>query len=101
VWLLRHTAGATWRDLGFAPLRLRRAVCLGLVAFLAAAPLVYLVQTVAAGLLPSSIAPDPAGLFVFAAALGFVYFRTHRAAPIVVVHMALTGTTLVLLVLLR
>jgi membrane protease YdiL (CAAX protease family) len=101
VWLLRRSAGATWEDLGLAPVRLGRDLCMGLVAFAAAAPLVYLAQTIAIGLLPRSIAPDPAGLFVFALALGFLYYRTHRAGPSVVVHMALNGTTLALLVLMR
>lgn len=99
VWLLRRTAGATWTDLGLTPLRLRRDVGLGLVTFLAAAPLVYVTQTVASLLLPSWVAADPAGLFVFAIALGFLYFRTHRTVPVVVVHMALNATTLALLVL--
>jgi membrane protease YdiL (CAAX protease family) len=101
VWLLRRTAGTTWADLGLTPVRLRRDVCLGLVAFLAAAPLVYVTQALALLLVPQWMAADPAGLFVFALALGLLYFRTHRAVPVMVVHMALNATTLALLVLMR
>jgi membrane protease YdiL (CAAX protease family) len=99
ILLLRRTTGATWEDLGFNAHRLARDVRTGLIAFVAAAPLVYAAQTAALLLLPRRIAPDPVGLFVFAVALGFLYFRTHRAAPSIVVHMALNGTTLVLLLL--
>lgn len=99
VWLLRRTTGATWEDLGLVPRRLARDVRMGLVAFLAAAPLVYGAQALALWLLPRSIAPDPVGLFVFAMALGYVYFRTHRATPSIVVHMTLNGSTLALLLM--
>lgn len=101
VWVLRRACGATWRDLGLVPRRLARDVLTGVIAFLAGAPIVYLFQAAAMLLLPDWIAPDPIGLFVFSVGLGYLYFRTHRAAPSIAMHMALNGTTLLLLLLIR
>lgn len=41
--------------------------------------------------------PDPVALFVLALALGYVYQRTHRVLPCIVVHACLNGTTMLLL----
>jgi membrane protease YdiL (CAAX protease family) len=38
--------------------------------------------------------PDPIALFVLALGLGYVYQRTHRVLPCIVVHMMLNGLTL-------
>lgn len=38
--------------------------------------------------------PDPIPLFVLAVALGYVYQRTHRIVPSIVVHLLLNSTTL-------
>jgi membrane protease YdiL (CAAX protease family) len=47
-------------------------------------------------LLPDYIAPDPIPLFFFSVALGAIYHRTHRLAPLIVLHAALNGTSLML-----
>ncbi|HRX79050.1 MAG TPA: CPBP family intramembrane metalloprotease [Pirellulaceae bacterium] len=41
--------------------------------------------------------PDPIPLFFLALALGFVYQRTHRLLPCIIVHACLNGTTMLLL----
>ena len=38
--------------------------------------------------------PDPVPLFVFALGLGYVYQRTHRAWPCILIHMLLNGLSL-------
>lgn len=101
VWWLRRLCGATWTDLGLVPRGLARDALVGVVAFVAAAPVVYGAQILATLLLPRWMSPDPIALFVFALGLGFLYYRTHRAAPSIAMHMALNGTTLLLLILRR
>ena len=41
--------------------------------------------------------PDPVAIFVFALFLGYLYQRTHRLVPCVVVHMLFNGLSLVML----
>ncbi len=41
--------------------------------------------------------PDPAALFILALALGYIYQRTHRLLPCIIVHACLNGTTMLLL----
>ncbi|MBC8352638.1 MAG: CPBP family intramembrane metalloprotease [Planctomycetes bacterium] len=41
--------------------------------------------------------PDPIPLFFLALALGYVYQRTHRLLPCIIVHACLNGTTMLLL----
>jgi len=94
VWLVRATAGATADDLGWAPERLWPDVRLGLLAFLAAGPPVYLIQLLMNLVLPSNVAADPVALFFFTLVLGLLYLRTHRIVPSVVLHVALNGTSL-------
>jgi membrane protease YdiL (CAAX protease family) len=48
---------------------------------------------------PEHIAPDPIPLLLFASVLGFLYFRTHRIVPSIVLHMALNGTTMAMTLL--
>lgn len=45
----------------------------------------------------SDPAPDPIPLFVFALALGFVYQRTHRLLPCVVMHVLLNAFSMAVL----
>ena len=46
--------------------------------------------------------PDPVPLFVLALGLGYVYQRTHRLLPCIVIHFLLNGWTMAtMLVLLR
>ncbi len=70
-------------------------VALGLVAFMAVAAPIYVLQGVLQMHL-KEVAADPITLTVFAAVLGFLYFRTHRLVPSILLHMALNGTSLLL-----
>jgi membrane protease YdiL (CAAX protease family) len=93
VWT-RYRVGATAIDFGWAPRRILPDLRLGLIAFLAVAAPIYGMQTVLSAWLPRSIAPDPVAIFFFAIALGILYYRTHRAAPSIALHMALNASSL-------
>jgi membrane protease YdiL (CAAX protease family) len=51
-------------------------------------------QAVLSARLPAYIAPDPIPLFFFAVALGFLYFRTHRIVPLIILHAIFNGASL-------
>jgi len=95
VWV-RARAGATVRDLGWAPEHLGSDVRTGLLVFAAVAVPIYAIQIIVWSLLPEGVAPDPVPLFFFALALGIVYYRTHRIVPAIVLHMALNATSLMI-----
>jgi len=95
AWL-RRFVGATASDFGWDGRRLWADVRLGLWSFLAVAPPIYLLQYALIRLLPSYLAPDPFTLFFLALVLGFLYFRTHRLAPPVVLHAALNSASVFL-----
>lgn len=97
--LLRATSGATWADLGWDHRRLGADVRLGLTGYLAALAPVFAIQILAMKLLPKDVAADPAAIFVFALALGWLFLRTHRLAPSIVCHMALNGQTVLIVLL--
>jgi len=99
VCWLRIRSRATLSDLGFDPHRLPADIRLGLLAFLAIAAPIYLLQWLCSAVLPADAAPDPIPLFFFALALGTLYYRTHRIVPAIVLHMALNATALALLLL--
>lgn len=92
VALLRLRCGATLEDFGVVPRELSGDVKLGLLAFLAVTPLVYLINIAVKKLLPESIVADPIPIFFLALALGILYFRTHRIVPAVVLHMAFNAS---------
>jgi membrane protease YdiL (CAAX protease family) len=48
---------------------------------------------------PGDIRPDPIPLFVLSLMLGYIYQRTHRIWPSIVVHFCLNGLTMVALML--
>lgn len=91
IWRFR---GATAADFGFVPEKLGEDIRLGLLAYVAWAPLVLMIQAIATSLLPGWFAADPIALFVFALVLGTLYYRTHRIVPAIVTHMALNTTSL-------
>lgn len=91
IWRFR---GATLTDFGIVPEKLWEDVRLGLLAYLAWAPPVLIIQAIATNLLPTWLAADPIALFVFAAVLGTLYYRTHRIVPAIVTHMTLNTTSL-------
>lgn len=93
VWL-RGDTRATAADLGFVTEKLWPDVRTGLLAYVAIAPILFTLQAGLSWLLPSRIAPDPFSLLPFALLVGFLYYRTHRLVPSIVVHMGLNGTSL-------
>lgn len=94
-WLYWHT-GVTALDLGWDRRQLWSDVRLGLLSFLAVAPPIYLLQYTLNQFLPNYLAPDPFTLFFLALALGYLYFRTHRLLPAIVVHAALNTASVFL-----
>jgi membrane protease YdiL (CAAX protease family) len=96
VVLLRWRTGARAADFGWTPGKTQGDLGIGLAAFAAVVPPVYLLQYGMQKLLPQCVAPDPIPLFFLAIALGVIYFRTHRLLPLVVLHAALNAATLAL-----
>ena len=98
AWLRFRAPDLTAADLGIDPRRVKSDIGLGLVAFLAVAFPIYLSQFVLKSLWATVIpvAPDPIPLFFLALVLGFLYYRTHRLLPSIVLRMALNGTTLLM-----
>ena len=66
----------------------------GLLAAVAVCPPVYFLLFASSLLVPRHLAPDPIPIFFFAVALGTLYYRTHRLAAPVVLHMALNTASL-------
>jgi membrane protease YdiL (CAAX protease family) len=97
AWL-RARWGTTLADFGIEPRRLGRDFALGLAAFLAVAPPIYLLQMALVQWVSPGTA-DPISLFFFALALGFLYYRTHRIVPAIALHMTLNATSLLFLLL--
>ena len=91
VWLHFRT-GATAVDFGVIPSRFLSDCRTGVLAFVAIAVPIYSLQ----GLLSAipGFVPDPITLFFFASTLGFLYGRTHRLVPAIVLHMMLNGSSL-------
>ena len=97
VVLLRIERGATAADFGWTPKNAISDVGLGLAAYVAVIPVVYLLQYLVQQVLPEKVAPDPVPLFFFALMLGTIYYRTHRILPTIVTHAAFNATTLLVL----
>ena len=95
VWL-RVIRGATLRDLGVVRLRFDRDVAVGVVAISAFIVPAYAMQYALTALLPASIAPDPAAIFLLAIVWGFLYQRTHRIVPSLVSHVLLNALSFAL-----
>jgi membrane protease YdiL (CAAX protease family) len=85
--------GATWRDLGFRLDTFWKDLGLALAAFLAVIVPIYLLQEGLGLLLPDKV-PDPVPLFFFAIALGYLYFRTHRLMPAILLHLIFNATAI-------
>ncbi len=96
VALLRLRCGATSKDLGIQPDRLHADLRLGLAAFALVTVPVYLLQALLTVSLGPEVVPDPAPLFFLALALGFLYFRTHRLPPAIVLHAAFNAVGIAL-----
>lgn len=101
VALLRGHFRAALYDLGIVPHKLWADARLGGLAFLAIMFPIYLTQFGLSRIVPAEIGPDPITLFFFAIALGWLYFRTHRIVPAVVLHMCLNSTSIAMAFLLQ
>jgi len=89
--------GATLRELGVSGSRLGSDLRLGVVAFLAVGPPIMALQDLLTRfVVPNTVAADPIPLFLFAMALGGLYYRTGRIVPSIVVHMLLNASSLFL-----
>jgi membrane protease YdiL (CAAX protease family) len=97
AWVRLRTR-ATWADFGIEPRAVGRDFGLGLAAFLAVAPPIYVLQMSLVKWVSPGTA-DPISLFFFALVLGILYYRTHRIVPAIALHMALNGTSLLFLLL--
>jgi membrane protease YdiL (CAAX protease family) len=99
IVFIRWRVGASAVDMGWAPGKSLADVRLGLITFVAIAAPIYGSQMAASLLLPKQYAPDPIAIFFFAIALGLLYYRTHRAAPSVALHMILNASSLSMVLL--
>jgi membrane protease YdiL (CAAX protease family) len=88
--------GATLKDFGVQTDHFFQDVRTGVLTFLLIALPLYGVQVSLSELFPDRVV-DPFTLFPFAIVLGFLYFRTHRIVPSIVLHMSLNATSVVLL----
>lgn len=71
-----------------------------LLARLPAGVLPILVSSFVFGLAHGGHGPDPIPIFMFALVLGYLYHRTHRYLPCVVLHACLNGISVVLMIVL-
>ena len=97
VVYLHFRAGATAADLGLIPQKLPRDLALGLAMVVLCVPLLFSVQLATERILQilhKTVAADPVTLFVFAAVMGIIYFRTHRIAASLVMHVAFNAINL-------
>ncbi len=90
---LRLVRRATWDDLGLRFDRFWNDAGLALAALLAVIVPIYLLQEWLGRLLPGTV-PDPVPLFFFAVTLGYLYFRTHRLVPSILLHLVFNATAL-------
>ncbi len=93
---LRLRVEATAADFGVVLPNLAGDVRLGMVWLMGLLGPIYVVQAVCHAILPKTIAPDPIPLFLFALGLGFLYARTHRIVPCIVLHAGLNAASLAL-----
>jgi len=92
--LVHWRVGATAVDLGWAPEKFFADVKLGLISFIAIIVPTFFLQYALNYVLSDRFAPDPITLFILAVGLGFIYYRTHRVTPLIVVHLALNLSSL-------
>ena len=104
IFLLRAHRGATATDFGWAPTKLASDLGLGLAAFVAILPLLYMSAYFAQRAIDhvfgaNRVSADPLAMFFFALVLGAIYYRTHRIAPSTVTHAALNAAAMAMLFL--
>ena len=99
ITVLRVGVGATAADLGWQPQKLAADGKAAIATLFAVTPMLLLLQralSIAAERANIPIAPDPIPLFFLALAFGFLYRRTHRIAPSLILHMAFNATSVAL-----
>jgi membrane protease YdiL (CAAX protease family) len=84
---------ATWTDLGIRFDTFLTDLRLAAIAFAAVCVPIYAVQNELARRFPD-VVPDPLPLFLLALALGYLYFRTHRIMPALLLHLIFNATSL-------
>ena len=102
IILLRAVAGAKAADFGWSPRKLGFDARLALAALVAVTPLLLVFNVamkVAFDWLSIPFAPDPIPLFFLALVFGWLYRRTHRLAPSLLMHAAFNATSIALLFL--
>jgi membrane protease YdiL (CAAX protease family) len=98
ITVLRYGAGATAVDLGWQPRKLLADGITALVALVAITPLLLILQGVlkaAVSWANIEVAPDPIPLFFLALVFGYLYRRTHRITPSLMLHMAFNATSVI------
>jgi membrane protease YdiL (CAAX protease family) len=98
VALLRFSAGATAADMGWQPRKLLSDALLGLVSLLIVIIPIRIIQETVVNLVATrnwDFALDPVPLFFLALVFGWLYHRTHRIAPSLVLHMAFNATAVI------
>ncbi len=109
LFFLRRSTGATTGDVGLGPeFTYKAGRCFaslgrfsldfyrGVAAFAFIAPVIFGANAALRSLFPNAIV-DPFPIFLFALAEGVVYWRIRRYATVVGMHVALNGTSFVLL----
>ena len=92
---LRKFRGATWKDLGIRFDTLGTDVRLALGAFLAVFVPIIAFQFGLSEWFPDYV-PDPVPLFPLALALGYLYLRTHRILPSLLLHLFFNASSMAL-----
>jgi len=92
---LKTVRGASWTDLGLRFDTFWEDLRLAFSAYLAVVVPIYVLQEGLSQLFPDSV-PDPVPLFCLAVALGYLYFRTHRLMPAILLHLIFNATALVM-----
>lgn len=93
---LKAVHGATAADLGWCKETFPTDVRIGVYSACAVLGPLFIIQLIATRFLPKTIAADPIPIFVLSIALGFLYLRTHRLVPGIVLHMCLNGVSLLM-----
>ena len=99
IVLLRLVAGATPADLGWQPRKLAGDVEIGFAALVAVMPALLVLQVALVVALKRRhllLAPDPLPLFFLALVFGYLYQRTHRITPSLVLHASFNATSIAL-----
>lgn len=91
VVYLRIVRKATLADFGISIPHLPMDIGLGVLTFALIFVPLFGAQLSLQGLFPPPAVVDPYTIFLFSCTLGFLYFRTHRIVPSIVLHMCLNG----------